>query len=183
MATSDTGLTLHARCAAVTVLALDVDGVLTDGGIVLGPDGLELKQFHVRDGSGLVYWRKAGRRTALISGRTTAAVAARARELGVDWVYQGAGDKLDTLRRLLAEAKVQPAAVGYVGDDLPDLAPMRHCGLAVAVADACPEVRALAHYVTRAPGGRGAVREVVELVLHAQGAWGPLVEGWRGGTL
>jgi 3-deoxy-D-manno-octulosonate 8-phosphate phosphatase (KDO 8-P phosphatase) len=173
--------TLHDRCTGITVLAVDVDGVLTDGGILLGTGGLEVKQFHVRDGSALKLWREAGRFAALISGRNSPVVEARARELGVHWVFQGAGDKLPAFRRLLAEAGVGPEAVCYVGDDLPDLPPMRHCGLAAAVADACPEVRACAHFVTRAPGGRGAVREVIELLLHCQGAWKPLVEG-LGGT-
>jgi 3-deoxy-D-manno-octulosonate 8-phosphate phosphatase (KDO 8-P phosphatase) len=168
--------TLQARCAAVELLVADVDGVLTDGGIVLGSGGLELKHFHVRDGSGLKLWHQAGRRTALISGRTSQAVEARARELGVAWVYQGAGDKLSALRLALTVADVGPPAVCYVGDDLPDLPAMRACGLAVAVADACAEVRAFAHYTTQAPGGRGAVREVIELILHAQGAWAPLRE-------
>ncbi len=170
------GPTLAERCAGVAVLAVDVDGVLTDGGIVLGTCGLEVKQFHVRDGSALKFWREAGRRTAVISGRSSPMVEARARELGVDWVFQGAGDKLAAFRLLLAAAQVSPQAVCYVGDDLPDLPPMRHCGLAAAVADACPEVRARAHFVTRAPGGRGAVREVIEWLMHCQGNWRPLVE-------
>jgi 3-deoxy-D-manno-octulosonate 8-phosphate phosphatase (KDO 8-P phosphatase) len=175
--TSRTNPTLAERCAGVLVLAADVDGVLTDGGIVLGGGGLEVKQFHVRDGSALKFWRESGRRTALISGRSSPVVEARACELGVDWVFQGAGDKLAAFRRLLAAAEVSPGAVCYVGDDLPDLPPMRHCGLAAAVADACPEVRARAHFVTRAPGGRGAVREVIELLMHCQGSWRAVVEG------
>jgi 3-deoxy-D-manno-octulosonate 8-phosphate phosphatase (KDO 8-P phosphatase) len=185
VATSGTnpGPTLRDRCAGIAVLAVDVDGVLTDGGIVLGTGGLEVKQFHVRDGSALKYWRAAGRRAALISGRNSPVVEARARELGVDWVFQGAGDKLPALRRLLADAGVGAQAVCYVGDDLPDLPPMRHCGLAAAVADACPEVRACAHFVTRAPGGRGAVREVIELLMHCQGCWRPLVDGLEAAAL
>jgi 3-deoxy-D-manno-octulosonate 8-phosphate phosphatase (KDO 8-P phosphatase) len=168
--------TLRERCAAIDWLVLDVDGVLTDGGIVYGGGGLELKQFHVRDGAGLNFWHRAGKHSALITGRDSPVVAVRAAELGVTRVCQGAADKLAVLRRLLAETAARPEAVCYVGDDLPDLPPLRHCGLAVAPADACPEVRSAAHYVTRNAGGRGAVREAVELILHAQGAWQRLVE-------
>jgi 3-deoxy-D-manno-octulosonate 8-phosphate phosphatase (KDO 8-P phosphatase) len=171
------GPSLRDRCAGIAVLAVDVDGVLTDGAVVLGTGGLEVKQFHVRDGSALKFWRDSGRRAAFISGRNSSVVEARARELGVHWVFQGVGDKRAAFRRLLAEAGVGSEAVCGIGDDLPDLPLLRHCGLAAAVADACPEVRAAAHFVTRAPGGRGAVREVIELLLHCQGVWKPLVEG------
>jgi 3-deoxy-D-manno-octulosonate 8-phosphate phosphatase (KDO 8-P phosphatase) len=163
--------TLRARCAAVQLLVLDVDGVLTEGGIVLGSGGLEIKQFHVRDGSGLKMWHQAGRRTALITGRSSAAVEVRARELGVGLIFQGAADKRTTLHLALEAAGARPESVCYVGDDLPDLPALQLCGLAAAVADACPEVRGAAHYVTGRPGGRGAVREVIELILRAQGAW------------
>jgi 3-deoxy-D-manno-octulosonate 8-phosphate phosphatase (KDO 8-P phosphatase) len=177
------GRTLQQRCAGVAMLVLDVDGVLTDGRIVLGTGGLEVKQFHVRDGAALTCWHQAGRRSALISGRSSPVVEARARELGISLVFQGAADKLQAYRLLLAGAGVKPEAVCYVGDDLPDLPLLCHCGLAAAVADACPEVRAAAHYLTRAPGGRGAVREVVELILGADGTWGRLVDGLRGAAL
>jgi 3-deoxy-D-manno-octulosonate 8-phosphate phosphatase (KDO 8-P phosphatase) len=167
--------TLADRCAAIDWLVLDVDGVLTDGGIVYGSGGLELKQFHVRDGAGLKFWHLAGKHSALITGRDSPVVTVRAAELGIMRVCQGAADKLSALRRLLAETATRPEAVCYVGDDLPDLPPLRHCGLAVATADACPEVRLVAHYVTRNAGGRGAVRETIELILHSQGAWQRLV--------
>jgi 3-deoxy-D-manno-octulosonate 8-phosphate phosphatase (KDO 8-P phosphatase) len=170
---------LQQRCAAVALLVADVDGVLTDGGIVHG-GGLELKEFHVRDGSGLKLWHQAGKRTALITGRSSAAVEVRAAELGIEFVTQGASAKWPAYRELLARAGARPEEVCYVGDDLPDLPPLLHCGLAVAVADACAEVRADAHYVTRAPGGRGAVRETVELILRCQGHWQELVARLRG---
>jgi 3-deoxy-D-manno-octulosonate 8-phosphate phosphatase (KDO 8-P phosphatase) len=174
------GRTLRQRCAAVALLVVDVDGVLTDGGVVYGSGGLELKAFHVRDGSGLKLWHRAGKRTALITGRSSPVVEVRAAELGVGFVTQGASAKLPAYRELLGRAGARPEEVCYVGDDLPDLPPLRHCGLAVAVADACCEVRADAHYVTKAPGGRGAVREVVELILRCQGHWQELVAGLRG---
>ena len=171
--------TLAERCRAVRLLVLDVDGVLTEGGIVYGTGGLEVKRFHVRDGSGIKLWRLAGRRCALITGRSSPVVDARAAELGVDFVFQGASDKLPAYRRLLEESAMESSAVCYVGDDVQDLALLRDCELAVAVGDGCREARAAAHYVTRAAGGRGAVREVVELMLRCQGEWGRLAERLR----
>jgi 3-deoxy-D-manno-octulosonate 8-phosphate phosphatase (KDO 8-P phosphatase) len=170
--------TLADRCRAIDWLAMDVDGVLTAGGIVYG-GGLELKEFHVRDGSAIKLWKQTGKRAAIVTGRTSAAVEVRATELGVDVVMQGASDKLAAFRRLLATTGIAPSQICYIGDDLPDLPPLRRCGLAAAVADACPEVRADAHYVARARGGRGAVREVVELVLRCRGEWAPVVERLR----
>jgi 3-deoxy-D-manno-octulosonate 8-phosphate phosphatase (KDO 8-P phosphatase) len=162
---------LRQRCAAVNVLVLDVDGVLTNGHIVLADGGVETKAFHVRDGTGLKVWGRAGKRTAIITGRTSAIVVRRAAEVGIDQVLQGAADKLSAFRQLLEREGGSASEVCYVGDDLPDLPPMRQCGLAVAVADACPEILAEAHYVTRAPGGGGGVREVIELILRCQGHW------------
>ena len=174
-----TVLTLAERCRGVRLLVLDVDGVLTDGGIVYGTGGLEVKNFHVRDGSGLKLWKLAGRRSALITGRSSPIVDGRAAELGVDFVFQGSAEKLPAYRRLLDETALPPSAVCYVGDDVPDLPILRDCGLAVAVADGCREARAAAHYVTRAAGGRGAVREVIELILGCQGHWQRVVEQLR----
>jgi 3-deoxy-D-manno-octulosonate 8-phosphate phosphatase (KDO 8-P phosphatase) len=171
---------LKERCAGIELLVLDVDGVLTDGRITYTADGVEVKSFHVRDGSGLVFWQRLGKRVAIISGRASQAVAVRASELGITQVMQGAADKRSAFRTLLETTGLRAEQVCVVGDDLPDLPLLGACGLAVAVADACPEARAAAHYVTRTPGGRGAVREVVELVLGAQGRWEAVVEGWRG---
>jgi YrbI family 3-deoxy-D-manno-octulosonate 8-phosphate phosphatase len=166
---------LQQRIARIELLVADIDGVLTEGAIVYGETGgqvaLEVKAFHVRDGSGLKLWHRAGRRSAVITGRTSALVRLRAEELGVGWVFQGAADKRQPLAQLLAEAGLTAEAACYVGDDLPDVAPMKQCGLAVAVADACPEVRAVAHYITHARGGRGAVRETLERILRCQDAW------------
>jgi 3-deoxy-D-manno-octulosonate 8-phosphate phosphatase (KDO 8-P phosphatase) len=150
---------------------LDVDGVLTDGRITYTADGVELKSFHVRDGSGLVYWQRLGGKTAIISGRTSKAVDIRAAELGISLVIQGSSDKRADLDRALKATGLGAGEACAIGDDLPDLPMLRASGLAAAVADACPEVRAAAHYVTRTPGGRGAVREVVDLLLRAQGRW------------
>jgi 3-deoxy-D-manno-octulosonate 8-phosphate phosphatase (KDO 8-P phosphatase) len=162
---------LAARCEPIRLLVLDVDGVLTDGRITYTDNGVEIKSFHVRDGSGLVLWQRAGRQVAIISGRNSRAVEVRAAELGIKLLYQGRTDKQQALRDLLTSLDVRPEQVCAVGDDLPDLPVLRACGLAVAVADACAEVRAAAYFVTMVPGGCGAVREVVELILRAQGLW------------
>jgi 3-deoxy-D-manno-octulosonate 8-phosphate phosphatase (KDO 8-P phosphatase) len=168
-------LTLRERCAGIDLLVLDVDGVLTGGGVVYGAVGaeadLEVKAFHVRDGSGLKLWHLAGKRSAVITGRSSPVVSRRAAELGIAAVLQGTADKLAGLARLSEETGIPTQAICYVGDDLPDVPAMREAGLAVAVADACPEARAAAHYVTSAAGGRGAVRETIELVLRCQGRW------------
>jgi 3-deoxy-D-manno-octulosonate 8-phosphate phosphatase (KDO 8-P phosphatase) len=159
---------------------MDVDGVLTDGGIVHGSAGLELKQFHVRDGFGLRCWQQAGKRAAVITGRSSPIVEVRAKEVDIGIVVQGAAEKSPAYRQVLAETGLSPHQVCYVGDDLPDLPPLGNCGLAVAVADAAAEVRTAAHYVTRNAGGRAAVREVVELILRCQGVWQGFVDRLRG---
>jgi 3-deoxy-D-manno-octulosonate 8-phosphate phosphatase (KDO 8-P phosphatase) len=162
---------LAARAAKIELLLLDVDGVLTDGSILYADDGTELKRFHVRDGSGLKLWHAAGKRSAIVSGRKTQAVERRARELGVAPVYQGCADKLPAFGVLLTETGLRAEQVCAIGDDWPDLPVLKRAGLAVAVADACGEVRAAADYVTARPGGRGAVRDAVEWLLKLQGLW------------
>jgi 3-deoxy-D-manno-octulosonate 8-phosphate phosphatase (KDO 8-P phosphatase) len=168
--------TLADRCQAIALLVLDVDGVLTEGGIIYGDSGVEFKTFHIRDGSGLKLWQRAGKRAAIITGRTSPMVARRAQEIGIEMVVQGAADKRTAYERLLATAGLQTEQVCCLGDDVQDLALLRNCGLAVAVADACVDARLHAHYVTRLPGGRGAVREVIELILRCQGEWPRLLE-------
>jgi 3-deoxy-D-manno-octulosonate 8-phosphate phosphatase (KDO 8-P phosphatase) len=170
---------LAERAARIELLLLDVDGVLTDGGIVYTDGGAELKRFHVRDGSGLKLWQLAGKRAAIVSGRTSPAVTRRAAELGVAPVLQGHADKLVALAAVLIETGLRPEQVCAVGDDLPDLPVLRRCGLAVAVADACPEVRAAADYVAALPGGHGAVRDAIEWLLKLQSRWDSLVEKFR----
>src|SRR5262245_52081805 len=122
--------TLAERCAGIDVLVVDVDGVLTDGGIIYSDTGAELKCFHVRDGSGLKIWQMAGKRAAAITGRSSPVVAVRAAEVGLDPVIQGAAEKLPAYQRLLAQFKFRPDQICYVGDDLPDLPVMRQCRLA-----------------------------------------------------
>lgn len=162
---------LSARASAIELLLLDVDGVLTDGSVAYLDDGRELKRFHVRDGSGLKLWRAAGKRAAIVSGRSSPAVERRAKELGVSPVLQGREDKRTALEEVLRVTGVTPDRVCAIGDDLPDVPVLRACGLAVAVADACAEAREAAHYVTAVAGGHGAVRDAIEWLLKLQGRW------------
>jgi YrbI family 3-deoxy-D-manno-octulosonate 8-phosphate phosphatase len=146
-------------------LIMDVDGVLTDGGLYYTENGDELKRFDVRDGQGLVLLRQAGILTAIVTGKRTTLVARRADELGIAEVHQGVTDKGEMVTELLARHGVPAANACYVGDDINDLPALRLVGIAVAVADAVPIVRRTAHYVTRAPGGHGAIREICDLIL------------------
>jgi 3-deoxy-D-manno-octulosonate 8-phosphate phosphatase (KDO 8-P phosphatase) len=168
--------TLAERCAPIELLVLDVDGVLTDGQVVYAGAETDVKAFHVRDGSALAVWKRAGKRAAIISGRDSPTVVRRAAELGIEPVLQGTADKLKALTQILAATCLAPAQVAAAGDDLADVPLLMNVGLAVAVADACPEVRQAAHFVTQAAGGRGAVREAIELILRCQGAWQRSIE-------
>ena len=157
----------------VRLLVLDVDGVLTDGVLVYGASGEEIKRFHVRDGLAVQQARRAGVEIAIISGRASAAVTRRMSELGVVEVHQGVGDKESLLRGLLARLGVRAAETAVMGDDLPDLPLMRIAGLAMAPADAVAEVRRAARWVSASSGGQGAVREAVEMLLRSRKAWPP----------
>lgn len=159
----------------IRALICDVDGVLTDGSILLAEDGTEIKRFNSQDGAGIALFVRSGYQMAFLTGRVSGAAATRARELGVQHIRQGAGDKIPPYEDLRAAMGLSDAEICYIGDDLPDVPVMRRVGLAVAVADARPEVRAAAALVTQAPGGRGAVREVIELILKAQGKWADIV--------
>jgi YrbI family 3-deoxy-D-manno-octulosonate 8-phosphate phosphatase len=170
---------LAERIASIELLVLDVDGVLTPGSITYSDAGAELKAFHVRDGSGLKIWQFVGRRAAVITGRSSPTVERRAQEVGIELVIQGAVAKLPAYRQVLEMTGLCPKQVCAVGDDLPDLPVLGSVGLAVAVADACPEVRAEAQYVTQAAGGSGAVRETIELILRCQGEWQKTVRHFR----
>lgn len=159
---------IHQRAAAIRLLVLDVDGVLTDGRLYFNADGEVLKAFHVRDGAGIVQLRRAGIQVAIISGRDSPAVSKRMNELGVLHVKQGIHDKQAALQELLHSLQLPADCTACVGDDTPDLPMLQMARLAVAVADAHPTVRAAAHYVTQIAGGLGAVREVCDLILNAQ---------------
>ena len=170
---------LAARFGPIELLVVDVDGVLTDGVIAVDDHGVETKNFYVRDGSAIHLWRKSGRKVAILSGRWTPAVDRRAAELGIETVIQGHPQKAEPFRTLLKSMGFSPAQACYVGDDLPDLPAMAQAGLAACPADAVSEVRQAAHLVTTAPGGRGAVREVIETILTQQGAWEALMVRYR----
>lgn len=173
---------IESRLARVRLLILDVDGVLTDGSITLDGDGAEWKTFHVRDGVGLRLWREAGHALAIITGRSSAAVARRAAELGIDVVRQGVGDKLAAAEEILRGFRLDWSETAAIGDDLPDLPVVTRAEVGFAVADACFELRAAATVVTGAPGGRGAVREAVERLLRARGGWEAAVARYGGGV-
>ncbi|MBK9244436.1 MAG: HAD-IIIA family hydrolase [Burkholderiales bacterium] len=157
------------RAASVRLLVLDVDGVLTDGRLYFGADGEAMKVFDVRDGHGVRLLREAGIEVAILSARRSPIVERRARELGIGPVIQGAADKGVALAELMRALQVNPRQCAYVGDDWPDLPALAQAGFAATVADAAPEVRQVAHWASSAPGGRGAVRELAEFILRAQG--------------
>ena len=171
------------RAKKIQLLLMDVDGVLTRGDVFLQsqPDGtaLELKAFNAHDGAGLTLMRTLGLRTGVITGRESAALRRRASELGMEFVYEKSAEKIPAYEDIVRRAGLPEEATAYVGDDLPDLPVLARVGLAVAVANAAPEVMRAAHYVARARGGEGAVREVVELILKAQGKWQEAVKKAR----
>jgi 3-deoxy-D-manno-octulosonate 8-phosphate phosphatase (KDO 8-P phosphatase) len=166
-------------CQRIELILSDVDGVLTDGSIVITNDGIEIKRFYIRDGLGIKLWKRAGGKFGIVTGRNSHIVNLRATELGVDLVRQGTELKLAAMKEILAELNLQPEQVCYIGDDLPDGPALRFAGLGVAVADAAAEVRAAANYVTKLPGGRGAVRETIELILKSQGRWDDLIKKYE----
>jgi 3-deoxy-D-manno-octulosonate 8-phosphate phosphatase (KDO 8-P phosphatase) len=166
---------IQRRARKIKIFLMDVDGTLTPGTVCLQgfADGsvYEMKVFDAHDGAGLKLASIMGIRTGVITGRDSPAMARRAREIAMEFVIQGQPKKLEAYKGILAQAGVTDDEVAYLGDDLPDLPLLERVGLAVAVADAVPEVRQAAHYVTRVPGGRGAAREVVELILKSQKRW------------
>ena len=159
------------RAEGIELLVMDVDGVLTDGGLYYGPDGEVVKRFDVKDGHGLVILRHLKIPSAILTARQSKIVQTRFSELGVAHIIQGARDKAAGLANLLEKAGVRPEQVAYIGDDVNDLPVLLQVGLSACPADARPEVRSQVHYVCETPGGRGAVRELVELILHAKGLW------------
>jgi 3-deoxy-D-manno-octulosonate 8-phosphate phosphatase (KDO 8-P phosphatase) len=176
--TMNDAVEIERRAKQIKLLLMDCDGVLTDGSLTLLDDGDELKSFNVRDGHGIVLLHRAGLRSGILSGRRSTSVERRAQELGMhmELVCQGSLDKIKDFGDLLARAELQQNEVAYIGDDVNDIPVMQRVELAVAVADATAETLSAAHYVTKGRGGRGAVREVVELILKAQGQWNKLME-------
>lgn len=163
---------LLTKIRGIRLLILDVDGVMTDGRIIIDDAGLESKQFDVRDGHGLKILMRYGIEVALLTGRKSRVVDHRAADLGIKEVHQGVWNKQEVFDEILKERKLTPEQTAYVGDDVVDIPLLRRVGFGVAVADACPEAVRAADYVTEHPGGRGAVREVCEVILKAQDRWG-----------
>jgi 3-deoxy-D-manno-octulosonate 8-phosphate phosphatase (KDO 8-P phosphatase) len=155
----------------IRLLILDVDGVLTDGTILIDDDGRQSRRFHIQDGLGLALWRAVGRQAAILTSKKSMAVEARAKMLGIQILEQGAEDKLPGLDRILSAAKTDAAHAAYIGDDLLDAPVMRRVGYPITVPDAAPELRGLARYITKRPGGSGAVRDAVEHLLGRESLW------------
>ena len=174
---------LKKRAAQIKIILMDVDGTMTDGGVTLlsQPDGsaLEIKTFDAHDGQGLTLAHTAGLRTGCITGRESPALLRRAREMKMDFVYMKIALKMPAYEEILQKAGVPDSAVAFIGDDLPDIPLMRRVGLAVAVGDAVPEVKQVAHYTTKALAGRGAVREAIELILKSKGIFEELIDKAR----
>jgi 3-deoxy-D-manno-octulosonate 8-phosphate phosphatase (KDO 8-P phosphatase) len=174
---------LKKRAAQITLILMDVDGTMTDGSVTLlsQPDGtaLEIKTFDAHDGQGLTLAQTAGLRTGCITGRESAALLRRAKEMKMEFIYMKQPVKMPAYEEILQKAGVADSAVAYVGDDLPDIPILRRAGLAVAVGDAVPEVKKASHYTTQARAGHGAIREVIELVLKSKGIWEAMLDKAR----
>jgi len=171
-------MTPEQRAARIRLVALDVDGVLTDGRLYYGAQGEALKVFDVRDGHGIKMLMNQGIEVAILSARSSEIVATRARELGIRRVLQGRGDKAEAWRELLAQTVILTEHAGFIGDDLPDLPVLAQAGLAATVADARDEVKNVAHWIAPQPGGRGAVRALAEFILQAKGiAFAEMTQG------
>jgi 3-deoxy-D-manno-octulosonate 8-phosphate phosphatase (KDO 8-P phosphatase) len=160
----------------IKLLVLDVDGVLTDGTITINADGSENKSFNTLDGHGIKMWQRAGLKVAIISGRASDPTNRRAEQLQIEYVFQDCYDKLPVLKKLLEDISLKPHEAAFIGDDVTDLPVLRYCGFAVAVANAVTEVKEYADYITSVPGGRGAVREVIEHILKQSGKWQELMK-------
>jgi 3-deoxy-D-manno-octulosonate 8-phosphate phosphatase (KDO 8-P phosphatase) len=169
-------MTLDEKAARVRLLLFDVDGVLTDGLVLMHADGSESKGFHIRDGAAIVWAQRAGLAVGLLSARSSGATTQRAAQLAVRIVSQGVANKLTAYEQILRTAGLEDDAVAYMGDDLLDLPVLARAGLSAAPADAVEQVRARVDWISRAPGGRGAVRELVELVLRAQQRWDEILQ-------
>ena len=164
----------------IKLLVLDVDGVLTDGTVLINSDGSEGKNFSVIDGHGIKLWQRAGFSTAIISGRASGATTVRAEQLDISNVVQDATEKLLAYESLLADLEITAQETAYVGDDLLDIPAVKRAGLGVAVLNSVDELKKHADYITKAKGGEGAVREVIELILKKKGKWAELMERYLG---
>jgi 3-deoxy-D-manno-octulosonate 8-phosphate phosphatase (KDO 8-P phosphatase) len=169
---------IDARAKAIKLVLFDVDGVLTDGKILMHADGTESKQFDIRDGTAIVWALRLGLTVGFLSARSSPPTALRAAQLGVTLVHQGVASKLETYDQIVDELLLEPEQVAYMGDDVLDLPVLRRAGLSAAPADAVPAVRERVHWISRAAGGHGAARELIEMILKSQDKWDGLVAAY-----
>jgi 3-deoxy-D-manno-octulosonate 8-phosphate phosphatase (KDO 8-P phosphatase) len=174
-------MTVSERARRIRLLLFDVDGVLTDGTVTLHADGSESKGFHIKDGAAIVWAQRAGLPVGILSARTSQATSLRASQLSIRIVHQGASSKGAAFDQILRDSGLDEQDVAYMGDDLLDLPVLERAGLAAAPSDAAADVRAVVHWVSAAPGGRGAARELIEMVLRAQDRWTSVLAEHRGG--
>lgn len=170
---------LDARCQSIELILSDVDGVLTDGGLIFDNQGIEVKRFHVRDGMGIKLWQQAGFEFGLVTSRTSHIVKVRAAELAIEIVRQGFAKKLPVVQEIASSRNLALEQVAFIGDDLSDLSVINAVGLGIAVADAADEVRSAAHHTTKCKGGSGAIRELVEVILKSKQRWEELVRKYE----
>lgn len=169
---------LDQRMQSIKLILSDVDGVMTSGGITYDNQGIETKTFHVRDGMGVKLWQKSGHRFGVITARSSHIVKLRMEELGVDFIRQGTENKLAAAEQIITELELEKEEVCYIGDDLTDVALMNAVGISASVADGALDVRNCADFVTRSPGGTGAIRELIEMLLKSQKRWNELLQGY-----
>lgn len=167
---------LDARCNQIEMILSDVDGVLTDGGVVFDNEGIETKKFHIRDGLGIKLWMRAGFHFGIITARTSHIVKVRAAELGIDLLRQGFEEKLTIANEIIGDHQLSPEQVCFIGDDLTDIPVIKAVGLGVAVSNAAEEVKAAAVHTTKLGGGQGAVRELVETILKSKDRWEDVIQ-------
>jgi len=173
-------LSLQEKIKNIKLLLLDVDGVLTDGSIILGPSDLEYKIFNIRDGLGIKLAQAGDIEVGIITGRFSEAVRRRALELNIKILYQGQSNKIEAYQKIKQQLDLKDEQIAYIGDDLPDLAILKQVGFSCTVSDACEEIKTEVDFVTSRKGGRGAVREVIELILKNQGKWDSLIKKYNG---
>ncbi len=172
-------MNLTDKCGLIRLILTDVDGVLTDGRVIFDNQGVESKQFNIRDGQGIRLWQQSGGQLGIVTGRSSQVVKLRAAELDIDIVRQGVKDKLQVVRTICEDLQLELAQVCYLGDDLPDWAVIKHVGLGVAVNDAAEELKQDADYVASLRGGHGAMREVVELLLKNTNRWDTVLRKYQ----
>lgn len=169
------------KARSIELILSDVDGVLTDGGILYDNEGIEVKKFHIRDGLGIRLWRRAGYQFGVVTARNSHIVQLRAKELGIEIIRQGKESKWPVVEEVMKQYSLTTKQVCFIGDDLTDLAAIKRVGLGVAVADGAPEVRSAASLVTLARGGTGAVRELIEVILRSKNMWDDIVKSYADG--